>query len=68
MDEGSPNVFWLSGFYFTQSFLTGKWVALLKKYLSRENVALQNKSAELECSSFIQLVVTGIEWFFLLMR
>ncbi|KAI5723048.1 hypothetical protein M8J76_000435 [Diaphorina citri] len=48
IDTGIPQVFWLSGFYFTQSFLTG----ILQNYSRRRKVPIDQVGLEFEVTLY----------------
>ncbi|KAL1453423.1 hypothetical protein WDU94_007563, partial [Cyamophila willieti] len=48
IDKGIPMVFWLSGFYFTQSFLTG----ILQNYSRRRKVPIDQVGLDFEVTKF----------------
>lgn len=48
IDEGPPIVFWISGFYFTQSFLTG----VLQNYSRHNKIPIDQVQFEFVITSF----------------
>lgn len=48
LDEGEPTVYWLSGFYFTQSFLTG----VLQNHSRKNNLQIDHLQMKFDVSDF----------------
>lgn len=48
LDNGEPNVYWLSGFYFTQSFLTG----VLQNHSRKNNLQIDSLHMKFDVTDF----------------